>query len=532
MDRVAFDAMLAQYATPEVSGDGRVSWENGVRCVMPSVKLYGKCQQDTLTGKNLFDPNAEAVMDGSYYGYKQYFSLPKPFTLSISLKPGKALPTNSSLGYIVKQTEDSSNVANWLVLNGEINSEYDCKLVIKETNYYMEMIGMYPPSSLPSFLDALNIQIELGSVATAYEPYCGGIPAPNPSYPIMPVCNDGVVKSIGENLWDKNGVVNKTFNGLTTSLIKRLDNGDVSVSTDLGKNIFGQNVSEKITPGKSYTLSCVIVSNDSNFDISMGYDSYKDGSRYVRYAKKENPLPGERIVYSFTLPEGLTNVCFGVSINGFADEGTKFVYRDMMLVEGKYTEETMPSYTPYYDGGQATAPGLMVAVDGSCQSTFDTQTGKLTDWWWPEIVLDGSEDEKWVAYTSSAFVGFRTGITALPEKMLRNAYWCNMLIPSAKQFTSTKPHLWCGVNTPVLFALASPTVGFPYYDETLDDFGLADWKAHLAEHPLHLWVARNEPLITYATPAKLTMPPGAGQIIQTGGDVADCPISAKFLTHS
>lgn len=36
----------------------------------------------------------------------------------------------------------------------------------------------------------------------------------------------------------------------------------------------------------------------------------------------------------------------------------------------------------------------------------------------------------------------------------------------------------------------------------------------------------------YATPARLTMPPGAGQIIQTGGDVADCPISVKYLAHS
>ena len=43
MDRAAFNAMLAQYATPEVSGNGRVSWGGGVRCVIPEVRLYGKC---------------------------------------------------------------------------------------------------------------------------------------------------------------------------------------------------------------------------------------------------------------------------------------------------------------------------------------------------------------------------------------------------------------------------------------------------------------------------------------------------------
>lgn len=46
MDRAAFNAMLAQYATPEVSGNGRVSWNGGVRCVIPEVRLYGKCVQD------------------------------------------------------------------------------------------------------------------------------------------------------------------------------------------------------------------------------------------------------------------------------------------------------------------------------------------------------------------------------------------------------------------------------------------------------------------------------------------------------
>lgn len=46
MDRTAYSALLAQYATSEVSGEGRVSWDGGVKCVMPSVKLYGKCEQD------------------------------------------------------------------------------------------------------------------------------------------------------------------------------------------------------------------------------------------------------------------------------------------------------------------------------------------------------------------------------------------------------------------------------------------------------------------------------------------------------
>lgn len=46
MNRNLHNAMMAQYATPKVSGNGMVSWENGVKCVMPSVKLYGAAVQD------------------------------------------------------------------------------------------------------------------------------------------------------------------------------------------------------------------------------------------------------------------------------------------------------------------------------------------------------------------------------------------------------------------------------------------------------------------------------------------------------
>lgn len=46
MDRTAYSALLAQYAARSVSGEGHVSWDGGVKCVMPSVKLYGKCEQD------------------------------------------------------------------------------------------------------------------------------------------------------------------------------------------------------------------------------------------------------------------------------------------------------------------------------------------------------------------------------------------------------------------------------------------------------------------------------------------------------
>ena len=38
--------MLAQYATPTVTGEGAVSWDKGAHCVIPGVEIMGKCVQD------------------------------------------------------------------------------------------------------------------------------------------------------------------------------------------------------------------------------------------------------------------------------------------------------------------------------------------------------------------------------------------------------------------------------------------------------------------------------------------------------
>lgn len=60
-----------------------------------------------------------------------------------------------------------------------------------------------------------SAQLEKGSTATSYEPYVGGIPAPNPDYPqaVNTVTGENVVKICGKNLFDKNNanVLNAYF---------------------------------------------------------------------------------------------------------------------------------------------------------------------------------------------------------------------------------------------------------------------------------------------------------------------------------
>lgn len=80
MNRPTFNAMLAQYAVKDVSGEGAVSWDRGAHCVMPEVVIGGKAVQDgtptpdapvtpvfsegtevVCRGKNLFNQNTLIV---------------------------------------------------------------------------------------------------------------------------------------------------------------------------------------------------------------------------------------------------------------------------------------------------------------------------------------------------------------------------------------------------------------------------------------------------------------------------------------
>lgn len=173
-----------------------------------------------------------------------------------------------------------------------------------------------------------------------------------------------------------------------------------------------------------------------------------------------------------------------------------------------------------YDGGEATAPPLLCAVNGSCQSTYDAQTGEFVNWWWDKITFDGSEI--WSKFSD------RNGFACwdkIPEVMWRNAYWCNQCSPLEEggEYYDGRMYLLVGANSQSMYVCHCP-----FYDDTLDDGGIANWKAHLAQHPMEVWLARNEPEITNIGQQRLTCPEGYGQIVQVAGDVPNCPLEVEY----
>lgn len=185
-------------------------------------------------------------------------------------------------------------------------------------------------------------------------------------------------------------------------------------------------------------------------------------------------------------------------------------------------------------GSVAVAPiPLLAAVGGTYQSTWDPQTGKGLNWWYDVLELDGSDDEGWDVYekTSAVWAGFRTRNGIIP-RMDRNPTWCNQVQPSPKGGGVSGFRVWAGANNlSIYFVTYRPSGLPPYFDESLEDYGLSNWITHLKENPIKLWIARNEPVPFETAPQPLIQPHGAGNIIQIGGTVDSCPIIARPVTH-
>lgn len=120
-------------------------------------------------------------------------------------------------------------------------------------------------------------------------------------------------------------------------------------------------------------------------------------------------------------------------------------------------------------------------------------------WYWEYRQLHFSVDGNsgWNMYTQ--FRGFLA--KALPEVMSRRSGYCNQLIvddnPSG---SSSENGCWLGVSGKFLYVLKSD-----YYDDNLEDYGLANWKAHLNENPLEIWTYSDKSELVPLMPEEQTL---------------------------
>lgn len=170
--------------------------------------LYGRSEQKQYTGKNL----ANGVNNGLWLSSGAT-------TCGISNTDIGLYIDVSELSYVTVSTRNKQKryrVGNINTLPTKENPNIDCyngtQMDGQDKSYTLDTTGY--KYLVVNATNLEDIQVEIGTEATAYEPYTGGIPSPNPDYPqeIRSVVNP-VVKIYGKNLLDVK-MINRTINGI------------------------------------------------------------------------------------------------------------------------------------------------------------------------------------------------------------------------------------------------------------------------------------------------------------------------------
>lgn len=170
--------------------------------------LYGKSEQKQYTGKNL----SNGVNNGLWINSGAT-------TCGIGDTDSGLFIDVSELSYVTVSTRNvqeryrvgnintlpTKEVPNVNCYNGTQMDGLNRSYTLDTTGYKYLVVNA---------TNLEDIQVEIGTEATAYEPYTGGIPSPNPDYPqeIRSVVNP-VVKIYGKNLLDAK-MINRTINGI------------------------------------------------------------------------------------------------------------------------------------------------------------------------------------------------------------------------------------------------------------------------------------------------------------------------------
>ncbi|MDD6188541.1 MAG: hypothetical protein PUB32_03055 [Clostridiales bacterium] len=395
MNRQLHNVMMAQYAAPKVSGGGLVSWDNGVKCVIPSVRLYGA-----------------AVQDGT----------------------------------------------------------------------------------------------------------------PAPDAPVMPVCNDGIVVSLGRNLFnnfqfepcifEEEGHFFGFSNGKWSPLVQ-------------AKNVF--------RVGETYTYSAFIdaagFTGEDTVYVRIWFKDIND--TYISSARDGNGiLAGNTGTSSVTvtIPEDCYYIGFGLHIPSTVEAG-KIIITNAMVEPGS----TASPYTPYYDGGQVAAPELWAIPGTDIRDEWDAQTGrgirrcrKIT--LSPDkysfrlnfnnssraafFVKEDGADIKNCAFNSDTICSHGENIgQGLKAQGLSASYGGKLYLIVENAVTGAD---YTADSTAVITSKLLNWIALQYESGT----------------PVEIIYALLNPEPFYHAPARLTQPKGCGQIIQTSGSIPACPIEASYLTHS
>lgn len=446
---------------------------------LKNLKLFGKSEQVTTTGKNLFDFSKIKNVGNQGTCDTDYDRM----TITIPAK-------TNNVGYVNTMRElcPEAVAGKTYVLNcNTSNSEAGKHIYLLETKRAINFGKAFEWSD--EMLDAKlawynnansnnenvisEIQFEEGTVATGYEPYTGGKPSPSPDWPqeISSVGDSGniEVNVTGKNLIDFEKYLKDT--GTAYSIVDgayRLKKFSVMYS-------------------KPYVFA------QKNVLVTLSAEINEIGTKVARIDLLSND--GSMVSSLRSNMKKITGMGTKVRMNYSSNNGDGIKVRRLQLEYG----DTVTKYEPYHFSqslpisASNSLRGIPVDLDGNytdengqqwiCDEV-DFERGVYVQRIWTGE-FDGSNDERW-SFQSDTEAFY---INALSENQLHRKGLCNAFEVVA-EFTG-RASIVIGSNNKVIYVIHSQ-----FFNAELADKGLSNFKAYLAEHPLVIMTYLDTPIET------------------------------------
>ena len=329
---------------------------NGTKKGRINIDLKGNTEQEQLTGKNLLDLSKCTVKNGTlnsdnsitsniidgYYTQINTTSL-NDYLLthkgqSITFSIDKVL-NNRLISIVIYGQRENSTYQDVSVSNSKTVT-----LTIANDFISIDNLELRVNRSNTKFTDTTTtvsqIMLEEGTTATDYEPYCGGIPAPNPEFPqqIKNVTGNSNVKIQNKNFLIPEQVVEDSNKPDKVYI----ENGYIHFIT-AGNPIVLKPKNIKQNTAYTYVLKCKSKSATSNLIRFIAY--YDDGTNAQLSNTTTTSTNEFTTVFTTNANKTLLNVKSGYTNSVHSD----IIIDGSMILEGSYTAETIPSYVPHQE---------------------------------------------------------------------------------------------------------------------------------------------------------------------------------------
>ena len=323
---------------------------------MNEMKVFGWSKQETTKGKNLFD-FSRLVSDGvNVMNYeKQTITVPAKTNNTGYNQTLRDLCPGITPGTYVfsakKSNPESGNGSYFLEAGLDFTFNTPTELTDALLDNHIAWCN-----NLDSEVENVisEIQIEIGTEATDYEPYTGGQPSPSPDYPqqIVSAGSDGKigVEVRGKNLFELTGIRDNEY-----LRIEKIENNTIYARpTNMNAESPGTtnysngwvNFSEKIKviSGILYTISLSYKAVQKMMEIEK-----LDPARILVFKDGENIILNEEIKQEIgkyvdveiplLIPDGTDSIYFVITCNNCS-----VAIKNIQIEEGGYT-----SYEPYHE---------------------------------------------------------------------------------------------------------------------------------------------------------------------------------------